>query len=97
MIDPNNREVLTKIYRLVEKYETPPRCKFTDDAEEYFSEALKELKQVIDEFPGNDFARCLCLGMYEALEERFKAVNEMPLKERTQEPEQQTIFMEMNK
>lgn len=92
MIDPNNREVLTRVYRLVEKYETPPKYQFSDDAEEYFIGVLKELKQVIDDFPGNDFARCLCLGMYEALEERFKAVNEMPLKERVPEPEQQRLF-----
>lgn len=92
MIDPNNREVLTRVYRLVEKYETPPKYQFSDDAEEYFTGVLKELKQVIDDFPGNDFARCLCLGIYEALEERFKAVNEMPLKERVPEPEQQRLF-----
>lgn len=92
MIDPNNREALTRVYRLVEKYETPPKYQFSDDAEEYFTGALKALKQVIDEFPGNDFARCLCMAVYDALNERFKAVNEFPLKERVQEPEQQRLF-----
>lgn len=92
MIDPNNREVLTRVYRLVEKYETPPKYQFADDATEYFSEASKELKHVIDEFPGNDFARRLCMGLYDAIDDRFKAVNTFPLKDRVPEPEQQKLF-----
>lgn len=92
MIDQNNREVLTRVYRLVEKYETPPKYQFSDDATEYFVGALKDFKEVIDEFPGNDFARCLCLGLYDALDERFKAVNKLPLIEREPEPEQQKLF-----
>lgn len=91
MIDPNNREVLTRVYRLVEKYETPPKYQFADDATEYFTGALQDLKKVIDDFPGNDFARCLCLGVYDALDVRFKAVNDLPLAERELE-EQQSLF-----
>lgn len=92
MIDQNNREILTRVYRLVEKYETPPKLKYADEASDYFVEVLKDAEIVIKEFVGNDFARCLCMGLYQALEERFKAVNEMPLKERIPDPEQQSLF-----
>lgn len=92
MIDPNNREVLTRVYRLVEKYETPPKYQFADDATEYFIGALNDFKKLIDEFPGNDFARHLCFGLYDALDERFKAVNTFPLKDRVPDPEQQRLF-----
>lgn len=92
MIDPNNREVLTRVYRLVEKYETPPKNQFADDATNYFVGILKDIKSVIDEFPQNGFAWYLCLGLYDALDERFKAVNKLPLMEREPEPEQQRLF-----
>lgn len=94
MIDANNREVLTMIYRLIERHETPPKIEFSDDAGKYFGDLLKECKAIIDTFPGNDFARCLSVGAYDAFDERFKAVNDLPLKDRTPEPEQQSLFME---
>lgn len=92
MIDPNNREVLTRVYRMVERYETPPKIRFADEATDYFTGVLNDMKPIWEEFPGNDFVRCLCFGLYDALGERFKAVNEFPLKEREPEPEQQSLF-----
>lgn len=89
MTDPKNRDVLTRIYRLVEKYETPPKIVYSDDAEEYFSHALSDCKAVMDEFPTNSFACLLAMAVYDALDERFKAANELPLKDRVPEPEQQ--------
>lgn len=92
MIDPNNREVLARVYRLVEQYETPPKIVYADDAEVYFTNALNGCKEIIDDFAGNDFAWCLVMGVYEAIEKRFKAANELPLKDREKEPEQQSFI-----
>lgn len=92
MIDPNNREVLTRVYRLVEKYETPPKVVFEDDAEKYFSEALSDCMEIVNGFPGNRFARVLPIAVYDAIDERFKSVNEFPLKEREPDPVQQTFI-----
>ena len=82
MKDPQNREIMTRLYRLIEKYEMTPRIEYTDEGKEYFTEVLKEIMRIFSEFQNNEFARELTIALYSALEERFKRVNPDPLKDR---------------
>lgn len=92
MKDQKNRDVLTRVYRLVEKFEMPPKIIYEDEAGKYFDEALKDCKEIIEEFRGNQFAWSLCMGVYEAISDRFKAANEFPLKDRRTEPVQERFI-----
>lgn len=89
MKNPENREFMTKLYRLVERYETAPRVEFADDGAEYFSGVLKECMRIFSEYQNNEFAREFVFAFYTALEERFKRTNPEPLKDR---PEQVEMF-----
>lgn len=87
MKNPENREIMSKLYRLIEKYETTPRIEYTDDGQEYFSGVLKECMRIFSEYQNNEFAQELIFAFYAALEKRFKATNPEPLKDRPQQTE----------
>lgn len=92
MKDLKNREAMARIYRLIEKYEVPPVCRFADEAAEYYNQALADIKDVVDAFPGNDFVRRLGFALFDALDDRFHTVNGFPLTERDELPGQQSMF-----
>lgn len=92
MKDPNNREIMTRLYRLIEKYETPPRIIYVDDGTKYFSEIANELSECYNTFKENEFAKELFIAFYNAIGERFKKVNPEPLKDRPPEPDQLKMF-----
>jgi len=87
MKDQRLREMMGKLYRLIERYETPPIIRYTDEAEEYFLGALNECRKIYNDYD-NPYARELILAFYQALGELFKSVNKLPLEERPKEPEQ---------
>lgn len=89
MKNPENRDVMTRLYRMIEKYETPPKVEYLEDALEYFKQALSDCVSVHDSYKGNAFASCFSFALYEALERRFKEVNPNPLKDK---PEQVGMF-----
>jgi hypothetical protein len=91
MKDPKNREMMTKIYRIVEKYEVVPRFKYTDDAVTYFIGLWKECKEVFEEYKG-EFAKRFSIAIYLAISDEFKKVNPNPLEERPPEPDQLKMF-----
>jgi len=78
MKDPRNREMMSKLYRMIEKYETPPKTSGTDEQQEYFSEAMADCQELYSEFEGNAFAECLIAAVYDAIGKRWKAVNVQP-------------------
>lgn len=89
MIDPNNREMMSRLYRLIEKYEKPPRIEYQDDAVDYFTEVLNDIKKIDEDFPNSVFAKRFTVALYAAVEDGFKMVNKAPFKEK---PEQQTLL-----
>lgn len=81
MKEPKNRDLMAKLYRLVEKYETAPAMKYEDEAVGYFKEALKDCRTLESEFAGNSFALRFSVALYSAIEDQFKSANKLPLKE----------------
>lgn len=92
MKNPENRDIMTRLYRLIEKYETPPKIEYAEDAHEYFTEALLDCTSVYDSYKDNEFATELAIALYGALEKRFKRTNPDPLKDKPKAPEQIGMF-----
>lgn len=88
MKDQKTRDMMGELYRLIEKYEETPVSKYTDDAEKWFGNASIDCLDLLGRYKGNEFAESLAVGFYTALENRFKAVNKLPLINREEEPEQ---------
>lgn len=72
MRDPKNRDVMSQLYRIMEKYETPPVSCDHEGSIEYFETVMFDVKKVFDANVGNEFAEKLCLALYDAIGERFK-------------------------
>lgn len=89
MKNPDNREIMTRIYRLVERYEEVPRMKYTVDASDYFAGLYKECKDIYGAFPDSEIARGLTVGFYTAVWEKYKKTNPVPLETK---PEQITML-----
>ena len=92
MKDPNNREIMARLYRLLEKYETPPRIIYIDDGKKYFLEIANELSECYDTFKENEFAKEFVIAFYNAIGERFKKANPESMKNRPLEPDQLKMF-----
>ena len=92
MKNPENRDIMTRLYRLIEKYETPPKIEYAEDAAEYFTEALLDCTSVYDSHKDNEFATDLAVALYGALEKRFKRMNPDPLKNKPGTPEPIGMF-----
>jgi len=75
MKDPNNREIMARLYRILEKYETPQPQAFewVEDAQTYFSSLLSELQGLWDEYKGSSIASSLGMAMYNALQEAYQS------------------------
>lgn len=71
MKDTNTREVMSRLYRIIEKYEEPPGVT-GEDPESYFSRAMVDIKSVYDDYSNNEFAKTLSIAVYDALGKRFK-------------------------
>lgn len=82
MKDSQNRNLMTDLYRLIEKYETPLITRYTDDMEQYIRLVAKECEEFRQKYKGNFFAQELIFGFYSAIAERFQAANKMPLIDR---------------
>lgn len=74
MQDQRLREMMAKLYRLVEEYENPPRLKYTDEANEYFLNAANKCTKLFNQYD-NVYAREFVLAFYKALGEVFKQKN----------------------
>ena len=82
MKDLQTREMMGKLYRLIEEYETPPKLTYQDEYEAYFDKAARKMLALAEQYKGNEFAADLLVGWYSAIEKRFLAVNTLPFQER---------------
>ena len=92
MKEPENREIMSRLYRLIEKYEEPPSGLFADDAAKYFAEVIADSCKLCSDFGRNEFSAEFAVAFATAIEKRFKRVNEFPLKDKPREPEQLTMI-----
>lgn len=83
MINTENREFMSKLYRLIEKYETPLITRYTDEMEDYMKRVAADANNLFDEYKGNEFATELTMGFFTAVGERFQRYNKFPLIERS--------------
>lgn len=74
MKDPANREMMAKLYRLVEKYETPQTIS-AEKACPYFSGLVDDCEALWGEYSGNAFAEEFIAALCIAVERRFLAAN----------------------
>ena len=75
MKDQRLREMMGKLYRLIEKYEEPPKAKNEKDTLSYFEAVGNDCALLYDENKGNEFAQELLFGLYTAISKRYKAAN----------------------
>jgi len=71
MVNPANRELSTRLYRWMERFERPVQ---SDDPERnvaYFTDAWNELDGIMKEC-STPWAMMLCIGYYQALEAVYK-------------------------
>ena len=74
MKDPKNRELMTELYRLVEKYEEPPGVK-KGESEQYFLIVLNDITSIFNRYRGNEFAEELTIALYNAIGRRTASAN----------------------
>lgn len=78
MKDQTNRDIMAALYRLVEKYEVPPTVHSADEAVEYFKAVHTDVDGLYTKYGGYEFAQQLAIGLYAAIERKFKEVNPGP-------------------
>lgn len=84
------RDMMAKLYRLMEKYESIPEIEYQDDADSFFETIAKECSEIYNQY-NNAFAHKLMCAFYEAIGDMYKQKYEFPLKQRPREPEQITM------
>lgn len=72
MKNPQNRELMSKLYRLVEKYEELPANMSYDECSEYFGNMINELSLFSGEFKCPLGMR-MAVALVEAREDDWKA------------------------
>ena len=73
MKDPSNREILSRLYRLVESYETIPQMASQDEAFQFFGRLWQDSCAALTEaFPENEFATEFLIALNEAVGKRYK-------------------------
>ena len=82
MKNQQTREMMGRVYRLIETYEEPPTVNDADEAEIYFRNVIDDCKSVFNSYPGNQFSERLSIALLHAINDRFKAVNQLPLPEK---------------
>ena len=82
MKNQRTRDFMTRLYRLIEKWEDTPKCNWLDETEEYFRNVGNDCAELLDEFRENEFATELTIAFYDALSQRFQKINPNALEER---------------
>lgn len=67
MKDPANREIMARLYRLWEKYETPPQVTGGAELSPYFQAILRDIERDFAEYKDSVFAQELTSALYFAL------------------------------
>lgn len=71
MVNACNRDLMTKLYRWMERHEIPKSMQ-PDEASQYFQSAWAELDDILQEHSGTPWGMRLVIGFYEALEDAYK-------------------------
>lgn len=74
MKNQGNRDVMAKLYRILEAHEEPAPEAFVwqEDAQEYFTSLLRDLETLWTEYKGSALASQVGWAIYNALEETFQ-------------------------
>ena len=91
MVNAKRREMMGKLYRLVEQYEKPFSTEYADEAVEYFRKLITALADFCGEYPDDVFATEFAIALCNAVDKQFKDATTFPLKEK--EVEQQQNFL----
>lgn len=79
MQDPQNREVMAALYRILEKYEMPRECNSDEEIIKYFDEVRADCQKFYTEYwekSRNWYARHLSTALYAAISDRFKEAHD---------------------
>lgn len=74
MQDPQNREVMAALYRIMEKYEVPKDCDTDEDILHYFDGIRADIEQFYQTYwvkARNEYARTMAGALYDAISKRF--------------------------
>lgn len=75
MQDPQNREMMAALYRIMEKYEVPPDCNTDSEIIEYFDKVRTDINEFFITYwekQRNLYAREMSSALYHAISNRFK-------------------------
>ena len=75
MQDPQNREVMAALYRILEKYEQPRDCDTDQEILNYFEEVRTDIQAFYTAYwdkAHNYYAKEMSVALYAAISNRFK-------------------------
>ena len=72
MQDSNNREIMARLYRLIERYETIPKLENAEEAYQFFGAVWRDSSAALEDFKGNEFAEEFLIAFNEAVGRRYR-------------------------
>ena len=69
-----NRDMMTALYRMLEKFEDAPAAESADDRR-WLTDAAKAMSTFYDAYKGNEFAQEFALAFFNACVNRWKEKN----------------------
>lgn len=73
MINPNRREMMRDLYRMLEKYEMPPKDFDGEATISYYDSLFEDYRQFYERYKDDDFALPLAVALFEAIDNRWDA------------------------
>lgn len=81
MQDPRIREMMGKIYRLMEKYERVPEFKTQEEVTTFFEKALNYILKLYEDYKDNPFCEGMLIGLYSSINKIFMQTNKVPIED----------------
>lgn len=82
MKDPRIREMMAKIYRVMERYETVPEFKTQEEVDDFFRKALDSIMELYIQYKSNPFCEGMLIGLYSSINKTFMEKNSLPFEEK---------------
>lgn len=73
MTNPNRREMMRDLYRMLEKYEMPPKDFDGEATIRYYDSLWADYRQFHERYKDDDFALPLVVGLFKAIDDRWDA------------------------
>lgn len=73
MINPNRREMMRDLYRMLEKYEMPPKDFNGEATISYYDALFEDYRQFYERYKDDDFALPLVAALFETIDNRWDA------------------------